>query len=57
MAGGSETEALQMLAPILSAGKPDVVTKDAHWADIFAVTSSEPPVARPSPTATPWAPT
>ena len=35
LASGSATEALQMLEPILSVGSPDVVTKDANWADIF----------------------
>jgi len=35
LASGSETEALQMLAPVLSVGSPDVVTKDASWADIY----------------------
>lgn len=33
---GSETEALQMLAPVLSVGTPAVAVRDAHWADIFA---------------------
>lgn len=36
LASGSQTEALQLLAPILSVGTPDVVTKDAAWADIYA---------------------
>ena len=35
LASGSQTEALQMLAPILSVGSPDIVTKDASWADIY----------------------
>lgn len=36
LAGGSVTEALQMVAPMLAVGQPDVVTNDADWADIFA---------------------
>jgi FAD/FMN-containing dehydrogenase len=36
LASGSETEALQMLAPILSVGKPKVVATDASWADNYA---------------------
>lgn len=36
LAGGSEKEALDMLAPILTVGKSDVVTKDAPWADTYA---------------------
>lgn len=35
LVAGSQTEALQILAPILSVGSPAVVTKDANWADIF----------------------
>ncbi len=36
LAGGPPDEALQMLAPVLAVGQPDVVTVDADWADIFA---------------------
>jgi hypothetical protein len=36
LTSGSVTEALQMLAPILSVGSPDVVTRDASWADVYA---------------------
>jgi FAD/FMN-containing dehydrogenase len=36
LASGSETEALQMLAPVLSIGTPDVVTQDANWSDIYS---------------------
>jgi len=36
LAAGSESEALQLLAPILSVGKPDVVANDANWADNYA---------------------
>lgn len=36
LAGGSRAEAVRMLTPILSAGEPEVVVKDADWADIFA---------------------
>jgi FAD/FMN-containing dehydrogenase len=36
LAGGSATAALQKLAPILSIGKPEVVAKDASWADNYA---------------------
>jgi FAD/FMN-containing dehydrogenase len=36
LAGGSEADALQMLEPILSSGKPNVVATDANWADIYA---------------------
>ena len=35
LASGSQTEAMQILAPILSVGSPAIVTKDANWADIF----------------------
>ena len=35
-ASGSEAEAAQLLAPILSVGKPDVSTTDANWADTYA---------------------
>ena len=36
LAGGSVEEASQLLAPILSIGSPDVVTRDADWADTYA---------------------
>jgi len=36
LVSGSEAEARQMLAPILSVGNPDVVTKNANWAQIYA---------------------
>lgn len=36
LASGSEPEALQMLAPILSIGEPDVVATKASWADTYA---------------------
>jgi FAD/FMN-containing dehydrogenase len=36
LASGSEKEALDMLAPILTVGEPDVVTKDAPWAHTYA---------------------
>jgi FAD/FMN-containing dehydrogenase len=36
LSSGSEAEAKQLLAPILSVGKPDVVAKTAKWADIYA---------------------
>jgi len=36
LAGGSEAEALEMLAPMLSVGKPDVVAKDSAWAETYA---------------------
>jgi FAD/FMN-containing dehydrogenase len=36
LASGSEAEATQMLAPILSVGAPDVATKNASWADTYA---------------------
>jgi FAD/FMN-containing dehydrogenase len=36
LAGGSETEAMQMLAPILSIGESDVAVKNAAWADTYA---------------------
>jgi len=36
LASGSEAEATQLLAPILSIGDPDVSTVDASWADIYA---------------------
>lgn len=35
LASGPVADALQLLAPILSVGSPDVVTKDASWADIY----------------------
>lgn len=36
LASGSESEALNLLSPILSVGKPEVVVKDASWADTYA---------------------
>jgi FAD/FMN-containing dehydrogenase len=36
LAGGSDTEAVQMLAPILSVGEPEVAVTDAGWADTYA---------------------
>jgi FAD/FMN-containing dehydrogenase len=36
LASGSEAEATQMLAPILSVGNPDVSTANASWADTYA---------------------
>ena len=36
LAGGSEAEALWILEPMLSVGKPDVATRDASWADNYA---------------------
>ena len=36
LASGSEADAAQMLAPILSVGNPDVSTKSAGWADTYA---------------------
>jgi FAD/FMN-containing dehydrogenase len=36
LASGSQAEATQMLAPILSVGVPDVSTKKASWADTYA---------------------
>jgi FAD/FMN-containing dehydrogenase len=36
LVSGSEAEATQLLAPILSAGKPDVSTTSAFWADTYA---------------------
>jgi FAD/FMN-containing dehydrogenase len=36
LAGGSETETRQMLAPILAVGEPDVAATDAGWADTYA---------------------
>ncbi|OYN77963.1 FAD-binding oxidoreductase [Mycolicibacterium sphagni] len=36
LAGGSESEALQLLSPVLSIGSPDTVIQDASWADIYA---------------------
>jgi FAD/FMN-containing dehydrogenase len=36
LAAGSEAEATQMLAPILSVGKPDVSMTNASWADTYA---------------------
>lgn len=46
LASGSEAEAAQLLAPILSVGDPDVTTTTASWADTYAgfqiPTSQEP---------------
>jgi FAD/FMN-containing dehydrogenase len=36
LASGSEAEATQLLAPILSVGNPDVVMKNANWAQTYA---------------------
>jgi FAD/FMN-containing dehydrogenase len=36
VASGSEAEATQMLAPILSVGNPDISTANASWADTYA---------------------
>ena len=36
LASGSEAEATQMLAPILSVGNPDISTVNASWADTYA---------------------
>ena len=36
LASGSEAEATQLLAPMLSVGSPDVATKSAGWADTYA---------------------
>src|SRR5262249_11812185 len=36
LAGGSETDALQMLAALLSVGTPDGAAKDQGWADTYA---------------------
>ena len=36
LASGSESEALQMLTPILSVGKPRVIATEASWADTYA---------------------
>jgi FAD/FMN-containing dehydrogenase len=36
LASGSEAEATQLLAPILSVGNPDVSVTDASWADTYA---------------------
>jgi FAD/FMN-containing dehydrogenase len=35
LASGSEAEALKLLAPMLSVGKPDVIAKDGNWADTY----------------------
>ncbi len=46
LASGSEADAMQMLAPILSVGDPVISTADASWADTYAgfqiPTSQEP---------------
>lgn len=36
LASGSEAEALQILRPMVSVGKPEVVVKDGNWADTYA---------------------
>jgi FAD/FMN-containing dehydrogenase len=36
LASGTEAEARQLLEPILSVGRPDVVATDASWPDIYA---------------------
>jgi FAD/FMN-containing dehydrogenase len=36
LAGGSEAAAMQLLAPILSVGNPDVSMTNANWADTYA---------------------
>lgn len=36
LASGSEAEAAQMLAPILSVGNPDISMADASWTDTYA---------------------
>jgi FAD/FMN-containing dehydrogenase len=36
LASGSEAEATQMLAPILSVGDPEISTANASWADTYA---------------------
>lgn len=36
LAAGSEQEATQMLEPVLSVGKPEVVATEADWADNYA---------------------
>ena len=36
LASGSEAEAVQLLAPILSVGKPTVSMTDANWAETYA---------------------
>src|SRR6201993_2388822 len=36
LASGSEADATQMLAPILSVGNPDISTVNASWADTYA---------------------
>jgi FAD/FMN-containing dehydrogenase len=36
LAGGSEAEATQLLAPILSVGNPEVSMTDGSWADTYA---------------------
>ena len=36
LSSGTMTEALEMLAPVLSVGAPEVVTRDADWPDIYS---------------------
>lgn len=36
LASGSEAEAVQMLAPMLAMGHPDISAKNASWADTYA---------------------
>jgi FAD binding domain/Berberine and berberine like len=36
LASGSEADVMKLLAPILSVGTPEVVVKDANWADNYA---------------------
>ena len=36
LASGSEAEALQLLSPVLSIGRQDIVVQDASWPDIYA---------------------
>nr|WP_090276500.1 FAD-binding oxidoreductase [Mycolicibacterium komanii]CRL69913.1 FAD/FMN-dependent dehydrogenase [Mycolicibacterium komanii] len=36
LASGSQTEAWQMLAPVLAVGEPDVCTVDGRWADVYS---------------------
>ena len=35
LVSGSESEALQLLAPLLAIGRPDVIAKDGNWADTY----------------------
>ncbi|KDF02017.1 FAD-binding protein [Mycolicibacterium aromaticivorans JS19b1 = JCM 16368] len=36
LAGGTESEALQLLSPMLSIGSPDIVVREASWPEIYA---------------------